>query len=63
MGHDPADRMKAMELAGAYGSELYTGVFYRNPNPGPTYDSYIKGLQSELAPQARPLDSLLAPVT
>jgi len=63
MGHDPADRMKAMELAGAYGSELYTGVFYRNPNPGPTYDSYIKGLQAELAPQARPLDSLLAPVT
>ncbi|HRE05688.1 MAG TPA: 2-oxoacid:ferredoxin oxidoreductase subunit beta, partial [Opitutaceae bacterium] len=32
-GHDPSNRLRAMELAQAYGTELYTGVFYRNPNP------------------------------
>ena len=63
LGHDPADRLKAMELASAYSTELYTGVFYRNPHPAPTYDAYIKDLQKELAPQARPLDRLLTPVT
>ena len=63
LGHDPTNRIRAMELASAYSTELYTGVFYRNPNPGPTYDSYIKDLQKELAPQAKPLDRLLTPVT
>src|SRR5512144_762587 len=31
LGHDPADRLRAMDLAQAYGAELYTGIFYRNP--------------------------------
>ena len=59
LGHNPADRLRAMDLASAYSTELYTGVFYRNPNPPPTYDSYIKQLQADLAPQAKPLDRLL----
>ncbi|MFT3868941.1 MAG: 2-oxoacid:ferredoxin oxidoreductase subunit beta [Nibricoccus sp.] len=59
LGHDPSDRLRAMDLASAYSTELYTGVFYRNPNPPPTYDSHIKQMQSELAAQARPLDELL----
>ncbi len=33
LGHDPADRLKAMALASEYGHKLYTGVFYRNPEP------------------------------
>jgi 2-oxoglutarate ferredoxin oxidoreductase subunit beta len=60
LGHDPTDRLRAMDLASAYSTELYTGLFYRNPNPPPTYDSHIKQMQSELASQAKPLDKLLA---
>jgi len=63
LGHDPTNRLHAMDLASAYGTELYTGVFYRNPNPPPTYDEYIQQQQKDLAAQARPLDQLLAPMT
>jgi 2-oxoglutarate ferredoxin oxidoreductase subunit beta len=48
-GHDPSNRLRAMELAQDYGTTLYTGVFYRNPNPPPTYDSQIRALQQTLA--------------
>jgi len=47
-GHDPANRLRAMELAQEYGRTLYTGIFYRNPQPAPTYDSQIRALQREL---------------
>jgi len=46
-GHDPSNRIRAMELAQEYGRTLYTGVFYRNPNPAPTYDSQIRALQQQ----------------
>jgi 2-oxoglutarate ferredoxin oxidoreductase subunit beta len=48
LGHDPANRLRAMELAQDYGRELHTGVFYRNPNPPPTYGSRIAALQQQL---------------
>ena len=41
-----------MELAQEYGQTLYTGVFYRNPNPPPTYDSELRRRQEELKSQA-----------
>ena len=44
-GHDSANRLRAMELAQEYGTALYTGVFYRNPNPPATYDSQIRARQ------------------
>jgi len=59
LGHDPTNRIRAMELASEYTTELYTGVFYRNPNPGMTYDQLIKAQQAELASKARPLNALL----
>jgi hypothetical protein len=34
-GHDSSDRLKAMALAQEYGTRLYTGVFYRDPDPPP----------------------------
>jgi 2-oxoglutarate ferredoxin oxidoreductase subunit beta len=34
--------------------ELYTGVFYRNPNPPPTYESQVKMRQADQAKHARP---------
>jgi 2-oxoglutarate ferredoxin oxidoreductase subunit beta len=36
LGHDPGDRMAAMELAQEYGRSLHTGVFFRDPAPRPT---------------------------
>ena len=47
-GHDPADRMKAIELAAQYGVELHTGVFYRNPAPPPTYEAQLRKRQARL---------------
>lgn len=41
LGHDPTDRLKAMGMAQEYGSKLYTGVFYRNPQPPSTYDQLV----------------------
>lgn len=47
-GHDPSNKLRAIELAQEYGTSLYTGVFYRNPNPPPTYDSLIRERQLSL---------------
>jgi 2-oxoglutarate/2-oxoacid ferredoxin oxidoreductase subunit beta len=49
LGHDPADRLKAMDLAQTYGKRLYTGVFYRNPAPGPTYEGLVRERQAAMA--------------
>ncbi|MBI4957040.1 MAG: 2-oxoacid:ferredoxin oxidoreductase subunit beta [Myxococcales bacterium] len=63
LGHDPKDQLHAMDLARAYGKELYTGVFYRNPAPSPSYDALVLERQKEKgasAPDpARVLDSLI----
>jgi 2-oxoglutarate ferredoxin oxidoreductase subunit beta len=47
LGHDPADRLRAMALASEYGTKLYTGVFYRNPDPPPTYEAEAKARQEQ----------------
>lgn len=59
MGHDPADYLKALELATHYGVELYTGVFYRNPNPPATYDAQVRERQAELQKTAIPRERIL----
>ena len=41
MGHDPSSRLKAFDLAQAYGQTLYTGVFYRDPQPGETFEQAV----------------------
>jgi len=48
MGHDPSNRLAAMGLAQEYGEKLYTGVFYRNPEPGPTFEGLAKERQAAL---------------
>lgn len=59
LGHDPADQLRAMDLARSYGSELYTGVFYRNPNPPTSYEQLVKARQAEQAPKARARHNIL----
>ena len=55
LGHDPAHRLRAMDLAQAYGEKLYTGVFYRDPSPRPTYEHEVRHRQQEMGagPEAR----------
>jgi 2-oxoglutarate ferredoxin oxidoreductase subunit beta len=58
-GHDVTNRIRAIELAQEYGRTLYTGVFYRNPAPPPTYDSLIRERQRELQDKASALEQIL----
>jgi 2-oxoglutarate ferredoxin oxidoreductase subunit beta len=59
LGHDPADRLKAMALASEYGTKLYTGVFYRNPAPPPTYEAEARARQDAARASARPRHEIL----
>jgi 2-oxoglutarate ferredoxin oxidoreductase subunit beta len=59
LGHDPGDRLKAMALASEYGQKLYTGVFYRNPSPPPTYEAEVRRRQEETKAGARPKERIL----
>jgi len=51
--HDPSNRLQAMALAAEYGTKLYTGVFYRKPDPDPTYEGLVKELRAEQGKKAR----------
>ncbi|MBM4776814.1 MAG: 2-oxoacid:ferredoxin oxidoreductase subunit beta [Archangiaceae bacterium] len=59
LGHDSTNQLAAMDLARAYGKELYTGVFYKNPNPPPTYESLVKLRQAEQSKKARARHQIL----
>ncbi len=59
LGHDPSDQLKAMDLARAYGSELYTGVFYKNPAPPMSYDRLVRIRQEEQKKVAKPRAQVL----
>jgi 2-oxoglutarate ferredoxin oxidoreductase subunit beta len=48
-----------MALARDYGTKLYTGVFYRNPEPAPTYDGLVRQLQQDQMPKAVPRERIL----
>jgi len=59
LGHDASDRLKAMALAAEYGEKLYTGVFYRNPEPPPTYEGEARRRQAEAGREAPPRERVL----
>jgi 2-oxoglutarate/2-oxoacid ferredoxin oxidoreductase subunit beta len=59
LGHDSSNQLAALDLARAYGKELYTGVFYRNPQPPPTYDALVRIRQAEQSKLAKPKDHIL----
>ena len=59
LGHDSKNLLAALDLARAYGTELYTGVLYRNPEPPQTMDSLVKQRQQELAERALPRERIL----
>ncbi|HTL16414.1 MAG TPA: 2-oxoacid:ferredoxin oxidoreductase subunit beta [Patescibacteria group bacterium] len=57
--HDPTDRARATELAREYGTKLYTGVLYRNPNPPPTFGQAVMERQQALKKNFVPRHELL----
>lgn len=59
LGHDPADRLRAMALAQEYGRTLYTGVFYRDPAPDSTYEAAVAERHRALAGTAVPREQIL----
>jgi 2-oxoglutarate/2-oxoacid ferredoxin oxidoreductase subunit beta len=59
MGHDPSDWLRAVALAQEYTKSLYTGVFYRCPDPPPTYEAAARRLQDQLREQAVPKADIL----
>ena len=52
--HAPENTLAAFELAHEYGRTLHTGVFYRDPNPGPTYEAAVAERHQALVPKALP---------
>jgi 2-oxoglutarate ferredoxin oxidoreductase subunit beta len=63
LGHDATNRLEAMRLASSYGEELFTGVFYRDPSPPPTYEEQMverrAGLSGAAPSRARVLDAFM----
>jgi 2-oxoglutarate/2-oxoacid ferredoxin oxidoreductase subunit beta len=59
LGHDATNRLRAMDLAQAYGKKLYTGIFYRNSAPTPTYGDAVKERHAALESARRPQDKIL----
>jgi 2-oxoglutarate/2-oxoacid ferredoxin oxidoreductase subunit beta len=57
--HDPSNLLSALDLARAYGTELYTGVLYRNPQPPPAMDAQVTERQQQLAQGALPREKIL----
>ena len=59
IGNDASDRLKAIALASEYGSKLYTGVLYRNPDPPPTYGAATRQRQEHMTAEALPKERIL----
>lgn len=59
IGHDPSNRSRATELAREYGTKLYTGILYRNPNPSPTYGQLVTERRQLLSKDAVSRQELL----
>jgi len=59
LNHDPTNLLAALDLARAYGTELYTGVLYKNPQPPSTMDSLVRERQTQLALNALPREKIL----
>jgi 2-oxoglutarate ferredoxin oxidoreductase subunit beta len=59
VGHNPTDVLAAMALAQDYGNKLYTGVFYRKPEPEPTFEALAKKRQQSYGATPKPRHSVM----
>ncbi|CAN5920118.1 2-oxoacid:ferredoxin oxidoreductase subunit beta [soil metagenome] len=58
LGHDPTNRLAAMDLAQHHGRELHTGIFYQNPSPPPTFDALVRERQAALKGKGVPRQNI-----
>jgi 2-oxoglutarate/2-oxoacid ferredoxin oxidoreductase subunit beta len=47
LGHDPGDRLAAIQKAMSHGDALLSGVFYRDPDPPPTLGALVRERQRQ----------------
>jgi len=59
LGHDPTSRLQALDRAQSYGTELLTGVYFRDPSPPPTLGSLVRERQESLSAKAKPRERIL----
>ena len=59
LNHDPSNSLAAMGLAQQYGEKLYTGVFYRKPVPGPTFEAGAKARHDAFKAGTRPRSQVM----
>lgn len=59
IGHDASDRLAAMGLAQDYGTKLYTGVFYRKPEPEPTFEALARQRHEAHGAATRPRHTVM----
>jgi 2-oxoglutarate ferredoxin oxidoreductase subunit beta len=50
-------------MAQEYGTKLFTGVFYRNPEPEPTYGQLMRKRHKELKGTGLPRERILETFT
>ena len=58
-GHDPTNRLQALDRAQSYGSELLTGIYFRDPDPPPTLGALVRERQQAMMATARPRAQIL----
>jgi len=59
MGHDSSSRLQALDKAQSYGSELLTGIYFRDPSPPPTLGSLVRERQREMMSTAPARERIL----
>ncbi len=59
LGHDPSDRIQALDRAQSYTEELLTGVYYRDPEPPPTFGALVRERKEAMMPGAPPRERIL----
>jgi 2-oxoglutarate/2-oxoacid ferredoxin oxidoreductase subunit beta len=59
LGHDSSNNLRALALAQEYGTKLYTGVFYRNPDPPQTFEAAAAERHKALAGTGFPKEKIL----
>ncbi len=59
LGHDPTDCLAGMGYAQHVDEELHTGVFYKNPEPPPTFGTMVRERQLACAPTPLPRERVL----
>jgi len=59
MGHDPTSRLQALDKAQSYGSELLTGIYFRDQSPPPTLGALVRQRQESMRVNAPARDRIL----